>query len=136
MLDENEFGKEVELGSEARAKAGDAAIIVWPHKLVLGTQRGMGVWTGKVHPNATTKLKDNDSGCPNGCLFDISVDPTEHVDISAKMPEVKAHLLAKLSDANATTYQTNDTPGFENCRSPKEVEQENHGFVGMVCTRS
>ena len=47
----------------------DAAIIVWPHKLVLGKQRGMGVWTGKVHPNATARLVDNDPGCPAGCVF-------------------------------------------------------------------
>eukprot|EP01050_Picozoa_sp_SAG11_P018617 SAG11_NODE_2844_length_2914_cov_1.684192_5_plen_197_part_00 len=84
-------------GSAAEAKGADAAIIIWPHKLVLGTQRGMGVWTGKVHPNATTRLKDNDPGCPAGCVFGGSSGPCSCPRASLVMlPSVALIVVIKL----------------------------------------
>ena len=74
------------------------AHIAWPYKVVLGKQRGKGVWTGRRHPNAT-KLQDDDPGCGSGeagspgCLFDIDKDPTEHVDLAAGPPGCTGGLL-------------------------------------------
>ena len=66
-LGEDEAGREVWVADAGAAAAfgmvgsaslspglGQGAIIVWPHKLVIGNQGGKGVWTGKVHPNAST----------------------------------------------------------------------------------
>jgi hypothetical protein len=52
-LDETELGAEVAAahGSGYEAKgSGDGAVIVWPHKLVVGHQRGMGVWCAPPDP--------------------------------------------------------------------------------------
>ena len=51
-------------------------------------------------------------GCPDGCLYNVEDDPTEHNDLSASLPQLKAVLKARLfelgtglfqSDANATS---------------------------------
>jgi hypothetical protein len=43
--------------------------------------------------------------------------------------------MARLAKENATTYQTNDTPGYTKCRPSAVVEAENNGFVGIVCAK-
>ena len=42
--------------------------------------------------------------------------------------------MAAMARANASTFQTNDTPGYERCVKPATVEAASHGFVGLVCT--
>ena len=68
------------------------------------------------------------------CVTDLSKDPTEHHDLSASLPAVKAQLMSALKTATKTTYQTNETPGYTQCRNASAVVAENHGFVGMVCS--
>ena len=117
------------------------AHISWPYKVVLGKQRGKGVWTGRRHPNAT-KLQDDDPGCGSGeagspgCLFDIDKDPTEHVDLAAGRPELLHNLSRKLAAAAATSYQTGDD-GFHgeytNCTTLKRFVEAWPGFGGPLC---
>ena len=112
------------------------AVIVWPHKLVNGKQGGKGWWTGPVHPNASQlKIKDDDPGCPNGCVFDIEQDPAEHVDLSHSLPAVKANLSGMLAAAMATAFQTSSTPGYTKCVSATAFEMAHQGFLGPICTK-
>jgi hypothetical protein len=111
----------------------DAALIAWPYKLVLGTQKGQGIWTGIRSPNAT-EVKDNDAGCPTGCLFNIEVDPAEHVNLAEQQPDMFHTLLDTLAPESNTTYQTNDTPGYESCQKPAAAEAAHHDFVFPPCT--
>ena len=46
----------------------------------------------------------------------------------------QAQLMAAMVAANATAFQTNDTPGYTKCQLPAAVEATNHGFVGIVCS--
>merc|ERR1712048_526397 len=117
------------------------AIIQWPHKLVLGSQKGMGVWTGKKSPNSTL-VKDSDSGCGNlGCLFDIEADPTEHNDLQQhhKAPlDLTAKLSKTLSLSKKSFYQSTVDPvkgttGYEKCQSLKAWARAHHNFAGPIC---
>ena len=55
-------------------------------------------------------------------MFDIEKDPRELTDLAAQLPQVKQQLLAALAAANATAFQTNETPGYTNCVDPKVVQ--------------
>lgn len=115
-----------------------SALILWPHKLVLGKQGGKGVWTGPKHPNKT-KLKDNDGGCGSaGCLFDINADPMEHDDIGRKNPELLKKLSNTLTTLKAGFWQSeaNIKGGDKNypkCKSMKETAAEHNNFAAPVC---
>jgi len=112
------------------------AVIVWPYKLVLGKQNGKGWWTGPVHPNASqASIKDNDPGCPDGCVFNIEEDPAEHVDISGSQQGVKANLTRTLATIMAGAYQTNDTPGYTNCVTDSVYAKAHGNFLGPRCTK-
>jgi arylsulfatase A-like enzyme len=113
------------------------AIILWPYKLVLGSQGGKGWWSSPFHPNATQKdLKDNDKGCPaDGCLFNIEEDPSEYVDLSVSLPSMKANLTAALAASMATAYQTNESPGYNNCVTDKVYAAAHQNFLGPVCQK-
>jgi hypothetical protein len=114
----------------------DWALILWPHKLVMGTQGLKGWWTAPIHPNATSAhAQIHDPGCPDGCVFDLVADPGEHHDLSAKLPQVKQQLLAAAKAAKETAFQTNETPGYTTCENATLVQERNHGFVGMVCAK-
>ena len=112
----------------------DEAIIVFPYKYVKGKQKGMGVWTGKVHPNATATLVDNDPGCPDGCIFNIESDPTEHINLAPAQPDLLQKLKAQLAKEAEGAYQTNDTPGYTKCENPAKVEADHQGFCFPPCT--
>ena len=125
----------------AEVTLSSSAHISWPYKVVLGKQRGMGVWTGRHHPNAT-KLEDDDAGCGTGeagspgCLFDIDKDPTEHVDLAASQPGLLANLSAALAAAVATSYQTGDDGyhgAYTNCTTLKHFAEVWPGFGGPLC---
>ncbi len=128
--------REAFCGISGGGSGGDWALILWPHKLVMGTQGGKGWWTAPVHPNETSAHSHYvDPGCPDGCVFDLSSDPGEHHDLSASLPQVKKQLLAAAEEAQKTAFQTNETPGYSNCENASAVEARNHGFVGIVCTK-
>lgn len=81
-----------------------SALIVGHWKLVLGAQSGYGYWTGQYSPNETKPYKD--AGCPDGCLFNIIKDPTEHDDLSLEFPEIKESLMARHREIGVSAFQT------------------------------
>eukprot|EP01051_Picozoa_sp_SAG22_P020571 SAG22_NODE_4210_length_1344_cov_1.318876_1_plen_250_part_10 len=93
-------------------------------KLVTGTQGGY--WGGQYAPN-TTKAVTLPS-CGAGCLFNLDVDASEHIDLAAepRYASTLALLQSKLAAAMATYYQS---PGSETA-DPKAVPvaKANGGF--------
>merc|ERR1711991_410615 len=92
------------------------ALISWPYKLVMGKQGGKGWWSAAMHPNKTSP-KNDDKGCPSGCVFHLDQDPEERLDISAQLPEVLAKLHGLLDAYKETRFQTSEIPGYDNCVS-------------------
>ena len=80
-----------------------SAYINGSYKIVLTKQGGLGFFTGPQSPNETNPYTD--AGCPDTCLFDIIIDPTEHVDIGDQYPDIKAMLERHYEISNGT-YQT------------------------------
>eukprot|EP00036_Acanthoecidae_sp_10tr_P015081 CAMPEP_0206295298 /NCGR_PEP_ID=MMETSP0106_2-20121207/5093_1 /ASSEMBLY_ACC=CAM_ASM_000206 /TAXON_ID=81532 /ORGANISM="Acanthoeca-like sp., Strain 10tr" /LENGTH=580 /DNA_ID=CAMNT_0053725945 /DNA_START=6 /DNA_END=1748 /DNA_ORIENTATION=+ len=112
------------------------AIIQWPYKLVQTNQGGKGWWTSTHHPNASQPdIKDDNSGCPNGCVFNIESDPSEYTDLSATVPAVKANLTAALGAAMSTRFQVASTPGYTKCVTAVQFELEHEGFLGPICSK-
>merc|ERR1712048_910798 len=79
----------------------DAAIISNEWKFVIGRQSGSGKWFGPAYPNSTKKIPLDDPGCPDGCLFNITADPSEYEDITDQAA-VKADLKARFDDFGKT----------------------------------
>merc|ERR1712029_374976 len=93
---------------EVSAKTGmrDAALLSGDWKFVVGAQSGTGFWWGPSYPNSTKKLPMDAPGCPNGCLYNISADPTEHVDLSGKFPHIASKLRKRLDTLGDTVFQS------------------------------
>jgi len=78
-------------------------------KLLVG-QEPQAVWTGPRFPNATTKELPatetvfGDCGMLVGCLFDLSADPAEHVNVASEYPDVVRELRLSLEAHNATVF--------------------------------
>jgi hypothetical protein len=68
------------------------------------------IWQGPEYPNATTaKQVDSntlihDCGFATGCLFELTVDETEHVDVAAENPAVVKRLRDQIEAANKTVF--------------------------------
>ena len=68
------------------------------------------VWTGPEYPNATTHTQPDSNyvihscGFAPGCLFELTSDETEHIDVAAANPEVVKRLRAMIAAANATVF--------------------------------
>lgn len=109
----------------------NGALIQGKYKLVWGRQLGKGVHWGPYSPNGT-KVKSNDVGCPNGCLFDIFKDPTESVDVQADDPDTFARMVKRLQDIGLGVFQTNytDAPA---CITGAEMIAKYRGFLGPPC---
>lgn len=131
----DEMGKPWGGSDGTDTKEMDAALITWPYKLVLGRQKGQGIWTGMKSPNATA-VKDDDPGCPSGCLFNIELDPAEHRDLADQQPEIFTAMVHTLTIASNTTFQTNDTPGYEHCQEPSAVEAAHRDFAFPPCSNA
>lgn len=136
------------------------ALIVGSHKLIYGTQLGMGYLQGPSYPNETL-VPSSLAGLPtagkrcgiplaegsNGlrpCLFDIRSDPTESHDLMEDpSPEVK-ELLRKMETkyANYCKGFFQSTHIFANeehnehpkCQSVPEYAAGHRGFRGPLCT--
>ena len=113
------------------------AFIVWPFKIVQGSQGGKGIWTGPKSPNAT-KVKDNDPGCDKegpGCLFNIETDESEHIDLALSQPALMANLTAQWQALQVAHpyFQTNDTPNYTNCTTTKAFAAAHGNFGGPIC---
>lgn len=83
-----------------------AGLIMGDYKLVVGRQEGTGWWWGPQYPNSTTKPLPTAPGCYPACLFNILVDPTEHVDLRLAEPAQYAALWKRLLEINATVFQS------------------------------
>jgi len=81
-MDEDEPPAGVFEAAEASSALFDGAILRGDMKYIQGTQSGSGYWWGPQYPNATTKLPFDAPGCPAGCLFNMTADPGEHIDLS------------------------------------------------------
>lgn len=68
--------------------------------------------------------KDDCSNTDSPCLFNIAVDPCEHHDLSASMPEKVTELLAKLASYNATMVPPQQ---LTHPPDPTGANPENHG---------
>ncbi|KAG7372537.1 sulfatase [Nitzschia inconspicua] len=116
---------------------GNGALIVWPWKIINGTQAGLGLWQGPIFPNASRRIPQPgpDLGCPNGCLFNIKLDPTEHRDLKDIFPEMFNWLWSKLLDVRDGVYQTNYDGGASTCLSVKMAYKRDRGFLAPRCYR-
>ena len=116
-----------------------AGIVVGDLKLITGVDVNMAVFTGPQFPNASTPWTSNTTikvpgfACsrPNkvGCLFNVSADPSEHVDLAldpAHAADV-ARLLARLREVSRSRFDPLRGPGDP--RSCKQVK-DNGGFFG------
>jgi arylsulfatase I/J len=111
-----------------------AALIIGDYKLVVGTQHGLGFWTGPQHPNGTKDYRD--AGCPlTGCLFNVYADPTEHVDLAAAQPARLAQMQARLRELAKGVFQTNfsDFPEPAQCLSDEQAAELYGGHIGPQC---
>lgn len=112
------------------------AVLVYPYKLIIGEQP-YSLWQGELYPNCSTpeklsglpwpkgvkffdhpiSLADNVTeekkhlyihDCGDGCLFDISNDPNEHVDLATN--KTFSLILKKLQEQLATLNEGNFNP--------------------------
>jgi arylsulfatase A-like enzyme len=109
---------------------------VSPQTLIQGTwkliteQQIEATWSGPNYPNSSSVNNPVDPGpkllCPNGCLFDVVSDMTEHVDVAAQHPDVVASMTARLKELSQSFFDNSDDftatsvcpPGVVNASSP------------------
>jgi arylsulfatase I/J len=120
------------------ARGQDAAIIVGDLKLVAGPQGGTGYWWSPDYPNSTQKLNLTAPGCPavdseaGGCMYNISADPYESIDLaadpaySAKRAELKAHMAAMIG----SVFQSDDDGELDIASYAGAVREKWGGFSG------
>merc|ERR1712110_1357866 len=76
-------------------------------------KHGLGGWSGPKSPNGTAGHNPAvDCGVPpqgEGCLFDLSLDPSEHVNLAgiAKHNDKRDYLLSRIQLHNSTTHSPN-----------------------------
>ena len=70
-----------------------------------------------------------DSGCPQGCLFNIRKG-NEYVDVKDDHPKIFQKLLTRLKYHGSTVFQTK----VQMLRSASKSFAENHGFLSPRCT--
>jgi len=116
--------KELELG----CPSGWQAVWTGPHTSVNGlivdqgaegiwkllvNEIPMDVWTGPRFPNTTDPADWQQSPefvfahCGNGCLFNLSSDPSEHIDLAADFPHRLQHLRKLARGYNASVFSPN-----------------------------
>jgi arylsulfatase B len=117
--------------------SGDGALIVWPWKIINGTQGGLGLWQGPLFPNASRAIPQPgpDPGCPRGCLFNIAQDPTEERNRKNDFPKLFEKLWRMLMDVRDGVYQTNYDGGAKTCLSVQEAFDRDRGFLAPRCSR-
>jgi hypothetical protein len=129
-------------GGGTGADGGDSALIVQQPdgtllKFINGTQGFLGWWQGPLFPNASSMMPGHDAigTCVGGCLFDLSADPTEHVDLRHARPAAFAKLARRMAAIGATVYQTDYDAGYDHCLSAPAAHEANHGFLAPRCTK-
>jgi arylsulfatase I/J len=99
--------------SNANPRA-EAGIIVHEHMLVKGKWKYVrghmieAAWGGPHYPNETTvtdPIDGHNFQCPpQGCLYNVVDDPTEHTEVSAHNADVVAIMQAELKRQAATIW--------------------------------
>jgi hypothetical protein len=74
-------------------------------KLVRGTMSS-GFFPGPTTPNGTAHGGKVSCATHGACLFDLSTDPTEHVDLAPHKPELLGKLRRRAAELDATVYQS------------------------------
>ena len=83
-------------------------------KLHTGMVRGAG-WHAPVFPNSTSPDPSLPTlNCSRGCLFDVSSDEAEAVDVASLHPDVVARLTRRLANLSASFYSNADI-GVDAC---------------------
>ena len=107
------------------------ALTVGDLKLLTGDVPG-DCWTGPRYPNGTVDPACNSTrSCgATGCLYNVTADPTEHVDLAddPAYASAKASLLATLGKANLTLY----TPhrGKQSKEACVQAIEKHNGYWG------
>lgn len=132
---------------------GSSALIVGDYKLMLGPQN-YGYWQGPAFPNGTDGepywpggAKESvtvDCGdalsLEGGCLFDLSADPHETMDLAAKMPEVVHSLKSRFLELKATALDQRSVLAKVKASTIRllpnylRMLRANDGFIGPWCT--
>ena len=81
----------------------NGGIIVGDLKLILGTQR-FSFWQAPIYPNASGPASSSAFVCGQGCLFNVSADPSEYNDLAAERPDDVARLTALFKARQATAF--------------------------------
>ena len=118
-------------GSNA-SSASSCALIVGDLKVVTGTQNLLGYWTGPEHPNGTY-YDATDPGCPAGCLFNITADPTEHADLRRSHPDLFAKMAARLAALAQDVFDSSFVGNYTNCLDHVQYAARYKGFHGPAC---
>jgi hypothetical protein len=108
------------------------------YKLVWGEQFGYGVWSSPISPNASVpSVPSTDPGCPNGCLFELVRDASEHVDLAQSSNATRAIFAAmvkRLLVIGATQWQTNYSDVEDDgCITDAQMADKYGGWLGPVC---
>lgn len=82
------------------------ALIVGEWKLVKGPNGGE--WTS--HFNGTKSSSFGGVACRDHCIFNLTADPSEHIDLSAARPDVLATMLARFEAVEASYHPPSSNP--------------------------
>lgn len=111
--------------------ASSQALIVNDMKIIVGRMEMSG-WTGPQYLNNTgTQPSYIPPGwvhdCGKGCLFNITSDPTEHVDLAETEPTILGQLQGHLKDLNKKLFMPDR--GFGDKQACTQAEK-NGGYYG------
>jgi hypothetical protein len=88
---------------------------------------GLAGWTGPTYPNATCPPSNCNcsmdpsnscvfADCSRGCLFNLTADQGEHVDLSAELPDILEDMTARIHALNRTCFSPRrGTPSPQGC---------------------
>ena len=89
--------------------ASNFTLISGDYKIITGSLN-FSVWTSPQSPNTTTGQLHVIENCGDGCLFNIKTDPTEHVNLATKMPDVLKEMQNKLKKYQETCFNPDRVP--------------------------
>ena len=93
------------------------------YKLLLASSIEYAGWTGPTFPNSSSPqhdLKKVVANCQHGCLYNLTQDYTEHVDISSSNQDIVNSMRERLKELKSGFYSNNET-GIDSC--PKNVNE-------------
>lgn len=68
------------------------------------------IWTGPSFPNSsfppssTARILATSVDCSQGCLFNVTADPSEYHDLSRTLPLIVSQMRARIEELNRTTF--------------------------------